>query len=62
MIARWWTCPALPVPAWVVLTLPAPLFPEFPLHLRARPNKTFENYRPPPLLIDVPRRFQVFRL
>ena len=54
--------PVLPTPVWGVPTLPAPRFPEFALHLRARPNKTFENYRPPPLLIDVPRRFQVFRI
>ena len=54
--------PALPTGAWVMVAPPAPLFPQFSLHLRARPNMTFEQYRPPPKLIDAPRQFQVFRL
>ncbi|MBB4079399.1 hypothetical protein GGR28_002019 [Lewinella aquimaris] len=54
--------PALPAIAWALTAPTPPAFPEFALHLRARPNKTFQHYRPPPIIIDVPRRFQVFRI
>ena len=52
----------LPRLAWTFPNPPAANFPDVPLHLRARRNKRFENYRPPPLLIDVPIHWQVFRL
>ncbi|CAH0999209.1 hypothetical protein LEM8419_00506 [Neolewinella maritima] len=52
----------LPTPPAFAPSLPPAPTPSYTLHLRARANKTFENYRPPPRLIDVPRRFQVFRI
>lgn len=41
---------------------PAPLFSYQPPHPRPRLNTNFENYRPPPLIPDVRRRFQVYRI
>ncbi len=52
----------LPLLHWAQPLQPVPAFPEYALHLRARRNSRFENYRPPPLLIDVLVRWQVFRL
>lgn len=53
---------ALPQLVAVVLEYPehhyeAPLLPT-----RLRKSGTLENYRPPPLVIDVPRAWQVFRI
>ena len=52
----------LPPLAWIVPTPPATLFPARALHLRSAALRPFQNYRPPPLVIDVPSRWQVFRL
>lgn len=52
----------LPAPAWIVPAPPARLFSEPALHLRTAALRPFANYRPPPLVIDVPSRWQVFRL
>ncbi|MGB3799836.1 MAG: hypothetical protein WA952_08455 [Lewinella sp.] len=52
----------LPPLAWIVPTKPASLFPEEALHLRAAAIPLYQNYRPPPLVIDVPSRWQIFRL
>ena len=54
------TPPALP--AWNAPgPLPPALYPSAP-HPRTAALRAFENYRPPPLVIDVPSRWQVFRL
>ena len=52
----------LPPLAWVAVTTPLPPFPPRALHLRAAELRPYQNYRPPPLVIDVPRAWQVFRL
>ncbi|THH39675.1 HYC_CC_PP family protein [Neolewinella litorea] len=52
----------LPALAWALPATPPALFPEFALHLRDAALRRFQNYRPPPLVIDVPSRWQVFRL
>ncbi len=53
---------ALP-PLVALLTPPALLAPTHPpLHLRAAALRRYENYRPPPRVIDVPTCWQVFRL
>ncbi|MCP9236331.1 hypothetical protein [Lewinella sp. JB7] len=54
--------PALPALNWAVPLPPPSALPAFALHLRTRPNTTFQHYRPPPILIDAPRQFQVFRI
>lgn len=54
--------PSLPTGILVLAAQPAPPAPEFVLHLRSRLNKRFENYRPPPRLLDAPRQYQVFRI
>ncbi len=53
---------ALPVLPAVVG--PVPLLPAVrpPLHPRAAALRRYENYRPPPRVIDVPSHWQVFRL
>ena len=50
-----------PLPALIV---PAVLLPPVrpPLHPRSAALRRYENYRPPPRLIDVPSHWQVFRL
>ena len=53
------TLPALPS---VDLPQPASFFPEYVLHPRTAALALFRNYRPPPLVFDVPSRWQVFRL
>ena len=52
----------LPPLAGLIPVLPPTNFPERALHLRAAALPLFRNYRPPPLVIDVPSRWQVFRL
>lgn len=47
--------------AWVA-DFPPLLFNYLPPHPRPRKNTNFENYRPPPLLTDACREFQVFRI
>ena len=54
-------------PNWPVVTwasVPQSLSPSVipPQHPRPRKNTSFELYRPPPLFVDAPRQFQVFRL
>ena len=52
----------LPPLAGLIPVLPPTNFSERALHLRAAALPLFRNYRPPPLVIDVPSRWQVFRL
>ena len=52
----------LPPLAWIAATKPTPPFPGQALHLRAASLRPYQNYRPPPHVIDVPRAWQVFRL
>ncbi|WP_116106970.1 HYC_CC_PP family protein [Lewinella sp. IMCC34191] len=52
----------LPPLAWMMPVPPASLFPERALYLRSAALPLYQNYRPPPLVIDVPSRWQVFRL
>jgi hypothetical protein len=52
--------PALP--QFTLATLPPAVPVPSALHLRPRTKKTFQRYRPPPLVIDVPSQWQVFRL
>lgn len=54
-----------PVATTQVVTLPAlpPLLVNYRApHPRPRRNTSFENYRPPPLLTDATREYQVFRI
>ena len=53
------TLPALPS---VDLPQPVSFFPERTPHLRTAALSLFRYYRPPPLVIDVPSHWQVFRL
>ena len=53
------------LPTAVVALLPdfPPLLANYQApHPRPRKNTNFELYRPPPLLLDVAREFQVFRI
>ena len=52
----------LPPVAWIVPAKPTSLFPESAQHLRAAALPLYQNYRPPPLVIDVPSQWQIFRL
>ncbi len=52
----------LPTPPAFTPLLLKPLTPPPAQHLRPRPTETYLHYRPPPLLIDVPRLYQVFRI
>ena len=56
--------PGLPAIAWALV--PRSLSPSVPFpvapHLRSRQNKRFQDYRPPPIIVDAPRQYQVFRL
>jgi len=54
--------PALPVWAAIPPSLTPPAVPPVPSHLRSRQNKRFQDYRPPPIIVDAPRQYQVFRL
>ena len=52
------------LPSLPALLVPAVLLPPVrpPLHPHAAALRRYENYRPPPRLIDVPSHWQVFRL
>lgn len=52
----------LPAVTAVLPDYPPRLFSYQPPHLRPRKNTNFENYRPPPLIPDVARKFQVVRI
>ncbi|PPK85349.1 hypothetical protein CLV84_2245 [Neolewinella xylanilytica] len=57
---------AVPLPPTAWIASPAPIVPPWALHLpdsyRGAALRPFQHYRPPPLVIDVPRAWQVFRL
>lgn len=54
--------PSWPAVTWTLTPSPlSPLTPS-PQHPRPRKNTSFQHYRPPPLLVDAPRQYQVFRL
>jgi hypothetical protein len=53
---------ALPAIVGVLPDFPPLLFNYLAPHPRPRKNTNFEHYRPPPLLTDVVREFQVFRI
>ncbi|MTB50409.1 hypothetical protein [Lewinella sp. W8] len=53
---------ALPAIVAVLPDFPPQLFNYLPPHPRPRKNTNFENYRPPPLILDSVREFQVFRI
>jgi hypothetical protein len=50
------------LPQFTLALLPPPPVFRSALHLRPRPNTNFQYYRPPPLVTDVAREWQVFRL
>ena len=53
---------AIPAIVAVLPDLPLQLFNYQPPNLRLRKRTAYENYHPPPLVTDVAREFQVFRL
>ncbi len=57
-------CELQALPPLTALLVPAVLLPSVgpPRHPRAAALRRYENYRPPPLVFDVPSHWQVFRL
>ncbi|WP_020569042.1 HYC_CC_PP family protein [Neolewinella persica] len=53
---------ALPAIVAVLPDFPPLLINYLPPHPRPRKNTNFQNYRPPPLIPDAIREFQVFRI
>jgi hypothetical protein len=53
---------AMPAIVAVLPDFPPQLFNYFPPHPRPRKNSNFQHYRPPPLIPDPVREFQVFRI
>lgn len=53
---------ALPALVAILPVFPPLRFHYLAPHPRPRKNTNFENYRPPPLVQDVVREFQVFRI
>ncbi|NJB86091.1 hypothetical protein GGR26_001859 [Lewinella marina] len=52
----------LPALAWALPPAPPAGFSAPALHLLDAALRRYQHYRPPPLVIDVPSRWQVFRL